>query len=114
MPNCLYRDCRNAFFLINRAKPIRASFVGYQHPGRHVPQILAMGIPVTEKDFGISTSNGSAMYGLVRDGAGIAFLPTVVAEGRPGLQRIRPDAPTFDSLARELAKDRLASQIARF
>ena len=75
------------------------------------------------------------MYELAREGAGIAFLPTVVAEGRLGLQRILPDAPvfrietwlvthreiqtsrrirlTFDHLASELAKDGWSSLIAR-
>ena len=112
-----------------------ATFIGYQTPERLVPQISAMGFPVTKANFGVTTSNGSTMYELVRDGAGIAFLPTIVAEGRLGLRRILPDAPTFnmetwlvthreiqtsrrirltfDHLARELAKDRWASLIAR-
>ncbi len=112
-----------------------ANFIGYQSPERLVPQITAMGFPVTKSNFGITTTNGSTMYELVRDGAGIAFLPTIVAEGRLGLQRILPDAPsfnmetwlvthreiqtsrrirlTFDHLAAELAKDRWASLIAR-
>ena len=112
-----------------------ANFIGYQSPERLVPQITAMGFPVTKSNFGITTTNGSTMYELVRDGAGIAFLPTIVAEGRLGLQRILTDAPsfnmetwlvthreiqtsrrirlTFDHLAAELAKDRWASLIAR-
>ncbi|WP_342076892.1 LysR family transcriptional regulator [Yoonia sp. SS1-5] len=112
-----------------------ADFIGYQQPERLVPQITAMGIPVTKQNFGITTSNGSTMYELVRDGAGIAFLPTVVAEGRLGLKRILPDAPTFnmetwlvthreiqtnrrirltfDHLAAELDKDGWSSLIAR-
>lgn len=73
-----------------------ADFIGYQHPERLVPQINAMGVPVTAKNFGITTSSGSTMYELVREGAGIAFLPTVVAEGRLGLKRILPNAPTFN------------------
>ncbi len=112
-----------------------ANFIGYQSPERLVPQIAAMGFPVTKSNFGITTSNGSTMYELVRDGAGIAFLPTVVAEGRLGLQRILPEAPsfdmetwlvthreiqtsrririTFDHLANELGKDKWNSLIAR-
>ncbi len=112
-----------------------ANFIGYQSPERLVPQIAAMGFPVTKSNFGITTSNGSTMYELVRDGAGIAFLPTIVAEGRLGLQRVLPNAPsfnmetwlvthreiqtsrririTFDHLAKELAKDKWASLIAR-
>ncbi|MEX0281704.1 MAG: LysR family transcriptional regulator [Arenibacterium sp.] len=113
----------------------KANFIGYGSPERLVPQVSAMGFPVTVDNFGVTTSNGCAMYELVREGAGIAFLPTIVAEGRLGLQRILPNAPTFsmetwlvthreiqtsrrirltfDHLARELAKDRWASLIAR-
>jgi len=113
----------------------RANFIGYQNPERLVPQVSAMGIPVTKKNFGITTTSGSTMYELVRDGAGIAFLPIVVAEGRLGLRRILPDAPTFsmetwlvthreiqtsrrirltfDHLSKELAKDGWSSLIAR-
>lgn len=113
----------------------RANFIGYQHPERLVPQVTALGIPVTRDNFGITTSNGSTMYELVRDGAGIAFLPTVISEGRLGLKRIHPEVPTFnmetwlvthreiktsrriritfDHLSNELAKDRWSSLIAR-
>ena len=75
---------------------VKAKFIGYGHPERLVPQINAMGIPVTKGNFCITTSNGSTMYELVREGAGIAFLPTIVAEGRLGLRRITPDAPVFN------------------
>jgi DNA-binding transcriptional LysR family regulator len=113
----------------------QANFIGYETPERLVPQIAAMGFPVTKANFGITTTNGSTMYELVREGAGIAFLPTVVAEGRLGLQRILPDAPTFgmetwlvthreiqtsrrirltfDHLAAELAKDNWGGLIAQ-
>jgi DNA-binding transcriptional LysR family regulator len=112
-----------------------ANFIGYGHPERLVPQINAMGIPVTKANFGITTSNGSTMYELVREGAGIAFLPTIVAEGRLGLQRIVKDAPvfnmetwlvthreiqtsrrirlTFDHLAKEIARGGWANLVAR-
>jgi len=112
-----------------------ANFIGYGHPERLVPQINAMGIQVTKANFGITTSNGSTMYELVREGAGIAFLPTVVAEGRLGLRRIVPDAPvfnmetwlvthreiqtnrrirlTFDHLAKEVAKGGWSNLVAR-
>ena len=113
----------------------KANFIGYGSPERLVPQVLAMGFPVTKDNFGVTTSNGCAMYELAREGAGIAFLPTILAEGRLGLERILPDSPTFnmetwlvthreiqtsrrirltfDHLAEALAKDRWASLISR-
>jgi len=113
----------------------KANFIGYGHPERLAPQINAMGIPVARANFGITTSSGSTMYELVREGAGIAFLPTIVAEGRLGLRRILPDAPvfkmetwlvthreiqtnrrirlTFDHLAKEVAKGGWSNLVAR-
>ena len=112
-----------------------ANFIGYGHPERLVPQINAMGIPVKKTNFGITTTNSSTMYELVREGAGIAFLPTIMAEGRLGLRRIRPDAPvfnmetwlvthreiqtnrririTFDHLAKEIAQGGWSNLVAR-
>lgn len=112
-----------------------ANFIGYENQERLVPQINAMGIPITKNNFGIVTTNGSAIYELVREGAGIAFLPTNVAEGRLGLQRILPDAPafkmetwlvthreirtsrrirlTFDHIAKELSKDNWSGLVAK-
>jgi len=72
-----------------------ATFVGYGSPDHLIPQLTAMGIPVTARNFGVTTTNGCALYELVRAGAGISFLPVSVAEGRLGLRRILPDAPTF-------------------
>ena len=112
-----------------------ASFIGFGHPERLVPQVAAMGIPVTKRNFGITTSHGSTMFELAREGAGIALLPAIVAEGRLGLRRIRPDAPvlnvetwlvthreiqtnrrirlTFDHLAREVAQGGWSGLVAR-
>jgi len=72
-----------------------ADFIGFENPDRMIPQMTAMGIPVTRRNFGITTTNGSTMYELVRSGAGIAFLPVAVAEARLGLVRVLPDLPSF-------------------
>ena len=112
-----------------------ADFIGFGHPERLVPQVTAMGIPVTKRNFGITTSHGSTMFELAREGAGIALLPAIVAEGRLGLRRIHPDAPvinietwlvthreiqtnrrirlTFDHLAREIAQGGWSGLAAR-
>ncbi len=112
-----------------------ATFIGYGTAERLVPQIAAMGFPVTAANFGITTTNGNALYELVREGGGIGFLPTVVAEGRLGLVRVLPDLPsfqmetwlvthreiqtsrrirlTFDHIAQELAQDGWSRLIAR-
>ena len=106
-----------------------ASFIGFGHPERLVSQVTAMGIPVTRQNFGITTSHGVTMFELAREGAGIALLPTIVAERRLGLRRIHPEVPvlnvetwlvthreiqtnrrirlTFDHLAKEIAQGTL-------
>jgi len=71
------------------------AFIGFEKPERLIPQLAALGIPLTRSNFGFTTTTGSAMYELVREGAGIALLPTIVAGGRLGLKRVLPDIPTF-------------------
>jgi len=72
-----------------------AAFIGFEKPERLIPQLAALGIPLTRSNFGFTTTTGSAMYELVREGAGISLLPTIVAGGRLGLKRVLPDIPTF-------------------
>ena len=113
----------------------QANFIGFENANRLVPQMNALGIPVTEKNLGITTSNGRSLYELARAGAGIAFLPSALAESRLNLRRILPDAPTmamptwlvthreiqtnrrirltFDHLAAHLGHDRWSNLIPR-
>ena len=69
------------------------AFIGYVTAARLVPQITALGIAVTERNFGITATTGTALFELARAGAGIALMP--VASDVADLQRILPDAPTF-------------------
>lgn len=113
----------------------QANFIGYGNAERLVPQVNAMGIPVTKDNFGFTTTNGITMYELVREGAGIGLLPTTTAEGKFGLKRAQPDGPTFpmetwlvthreihtnrrirltfDHLANELNKDNWGNLVAK-
>ncbi len=101
-----------------------AEFIGYEHRERLVPQLNALGIPVTAKNFGITTTSGSALYELARAGAGIALVARADADNQIGLLPVLPDMPrlqipvwlvthreietshririTFDHLAKEL------------
>ncbi|MEM7059488.1 MAG: LysR family transcriptional regulator [Pseudomonadota bacterium] len=103
-----------------------AEFIGYEHAERIVPQLNALGIPVTGKNFGITSTTGSALYELARAGAGVALIARPDAENQIGLQPVLPDLPkiqipvwlvthreirtsrririTFDHLAKELEK----------
>ncbi|WP_258319902.1 LysR substrate-binding domain-containing protein [Qipengyuania flava] len=105
-----------------------ANFIGYESAGLLIPQMQALGIPVTRDNFGVTTSAGATMYELARQGAGIAILPAAVAEGQFGLKRAWPALPdmavstwlvthrevrtsrpirlAFDFLAAELGKNR--------
>lgn len=85
----------------------RACFIGYETAGRLVPQMEFMGLPVTSTNFSIVTTSGCALYELAREGAGIALLPTSVANSRLGLVRVLPevsggDMPTWLVTHREL------------
>ncbi len=112
-----------------------ATFIGYEKAERLVPPLNAIGIPVTAKNFGVTTTNGAAMYELAREGAGIAMLPTALAGSRLRLAEVLPGLPpmpmptwlvthreiqtsrrirlTFDHLADALAADGWAGLVAR-
>ncbi|MEL7428452.1 MAG: LysR family transcriptional regulator, partial [Pseudomonadota bacterium] len=82
---------------VNRPEDLAdAEFIGYESPDRLIPQLNAIGIPLTRENFCITTPSGTAMFELARAGAGIAILPTATAEGRLGLQRVLPDMPTME------------------
>lgn len=70
-----------------------ADFIGYEHPERLVPQLNAMGIPVTAANFGITTTSGSALYELARAGAGIALIARADKDNQVGLEPVLPDMP---------------------
>ncbi len=73
----------------------RASFIGFEQPERLIPQMAMIGIDLTDENFGITATTGTAMFELAREGAGIALLPRVVAEGRLGLKAVLPQLPPF-------------------
>ncbi|MEL6640960.1 MAG: LysR family transcriptional regulator [Pseudomonadota bacterium] len=74
----------------------QADFIGYQTAERLVPQMQAFGIPVTKDNFGVTTNHGPTMYELVREGAGITFLPAPLSQGQLGLKQVLPEVlPTF-------------------
>ncbi|RGP41708.1 HTH-type transcriptional regulator CatM [Altererythrobacter insulae] len=119
----------------NPADLASANFVGYETADRLVPQMKLMGLPVSSDNFTILTTSGCTLYELVREGAGIALLPTSVARGRLGLVRILPEVSggemptwlvthrelntsprirlTFDHLAENLAEQKWSKLAAR-
>jgi len=71
----------------------KAEFIGYEHTERLVPQLNALGVPVTAKNFGITTTSGSALYELARAGAGIALIARADVGNQIGLQEVLSDLP---------------------
>ncbi|QFT78186.1 LysR family transcriptional regulator [Erythrobacter sp. THAF29] len=73
----------------------KASFIGFEQPERLIPQMAMIEIELTAENFGITATTGTAMFELARAGAGIALLPSEVAEGRLGLKKALPKLPSF-------------------
>ena len=67
-----------------------AEFIGYEHPERLVPQLNALGVPVTARNFGITTTSGNALYELAKAGAGIALIARADGDNHAGLQPVLP------------------------
>lgn len=71
----------------------RAHFIGFEQPQRLIPQMAMLGIELTEENFGVTATTGTAMFELAREGAGIAILPAATAEARLGLVRVLQTLP---------------------
>jgi len=69
----------------------KADFLGPQQPEQILPVINTQGLEITEKNFKITTSDGSTMTELVKQGLGVSILPKQIAESAQGLERILPD-----------------------
>ncbi|MEL6700545.1 MAG: LysR family transcriptional regulator, partial [Pseudomonadota bacterium] len=58
----------------------KAAFVGFGGFDALVPQLAALGLPVTASNIHITTTTGPALAELVRVGAGIGLLPAATAQ----------------------------------
>jgi len=74
----------------------RANFIGLESPERFVPQLNALGVPVTAENFRITTRDGVSYFELARRGLGIAFLPKEVVNRFPEFESALPDVSLGD------------------
>ena len=68
-------------------------FICLDSPAKALPYFRNVGLPITEQHFPITTTSGSLMASLIRQGLGISFLTRNIAELTPGLEIVFPDLP---------------------
>ena len=70
-----------------------ADFVGGEEPERYLPGLNALGLTLRPENFKVTTTSGTAMLELVRQGYGVSPLPIRVAENAPELECVVPELP---------------------
>lgn len=67
-------------------------FIGLAPIERYLPNLQAQGLDITAKNFTTTTSNGSVLVELVRQGLGISILPSHTADLFPDLICLLPES----------------------
>lgn len=68
-----------------------ADFIGFGSPEQLLPVLTAQGLPLTDRNFKLTTSTGTAYLALVREGLGIGALLQEDADLMPELVPVLPD-----------------------
>lgn len=101
-------------------------FIGNPDSGPIAMTLRSYGIPVRRQNFAISSESGIVQWELVKSGYGVTFMPELLGEATPGVEKVLPDLPglefpvwlvthrelktsrrirvVFDLMARELSK----------
>lgn len=70
------------------------AFVGIPDGDGVLATLRALGIPLTEDSFGITSDSGVVISGCVKAGFGLSLLPAALCDPCPELERVLPDLPT--------------------
>lgn len=66
-------------------------FVGAEHPEQLLAPLASRGLNLTAANFNFATASGTLLLELIRQGLGIGFLPTELAETCPELENLWPE-----------------------
>ena len=69
-------------------------FVGIPDGANVVATLNAMGVPLTEQNFAVTSDTGVVIAGCVKAGFGLSLLPAAFCDPDPDLERVLPDLPT--------------------
>lgn len=70
-------------------------FIGFGDVQRMIGYMEAIGLPLTRQNFRINSENGIFAWEMVRQGFGIAPLPTLIGDRTEGIERLLPDMEPF-------------------
>lgn len=68
-----------------------ADFISIDRSGAFLKGLIAMGLPLTERNFPIFTENYLVMWELVKRGLGIGILDGIIGDAEPTVRRALPD-----------------------
>jgi len=68
-----------------------ADFVGFVDSEVLIPTLNGMGLPVTRRNFKLSSASSVVVWELVKQGLGITIMPWEIAALTPGIEKVLPE-----------------------
>ena len=72
------------------------AFVGSPNSDQLVTTLRDKGIPVRSENFVMSSESGVVQWELVKAGYGITYMPELLGEATPGIEKVLPDLPSLE------------------
>jgi DNA-binding transcriptional LysR family regulator len=72
------------------------AFIGSPSTDQLVTTLRDKGIPVRRENFVMSSESGVVQWEMVKSGYGITFMPALLGETTPGIERVLPDLPPLE------------------
>ena len=83
-----------------RPRTLRAvadhAFVGSPNSDQLMTTLHDKGIPARRESFVMSSESGVVQWELVKSGYGITFMPELLGEATPGIEKVLPDLPSLE------------------
>lgn len=73
-----------------------AEFIGFDRDATLLDHLNAAGLSLRQENFGLYSSNGVVAWQMVRQGLGIAVIPTDLGDRAHGIECVLPDLAPFD------------------
>lgn len=81
---------RSAQMLVNH------DFIGSPDPEQLTMTLRNKGIPVRRENFVMSSESGVVQWELVKSGYGVTFMPELLGDAAPGIEKVLPDLPPLE------------------
>lgn len=74
----------------------RADFIGFEDNQPFLAGLKAMGLTVTPDNFPVTCQTHLVQWELLKEGLGVVFMPSFLADAEPGIRRVAPWLPAVE------------------